>query len=84
MSFRITQCFENNYIHGKIRKVAIIWNVNHTSPLFPPEFWSIYEQMKLRISRIQNSVETWHQHLETLIGKSHVNVYTIVNELKRE
>lgn len=40
--------------------------------------------MKLRISRIQNSVEAWYQHLETLIGKSHVNVYTIVNELKKE
>ncbi|KAL4091673.1 hypothetical protein QTP88_026326 [Uroleucon formosanum] len=34
--------------------------------------------------RTQNRVEGWHRRFETLVGKCHVGVYTIIEEIKKE
>lgn len=76
------QWFENNYVHGRIRRIRG-GNIS-TAPLFPPTFWSVFERMELGISRTQNRVEGWHRRFETLVGKCHVGVYTIIEEIKKE
>lgn len=38
----IVQWFENNYVHGRIRRVMRGGNVSRTAPLFPPTFWSVF------------------------------------------
>ncbi|KAF0717639.1 Uncharacterized protein FWK35_00033597, partial [Aphis craccivora] len=36
------------------------------------------------IPRTQNIVEAWHRRWSTLVGKPHVGVYTMIEELQKE
>ena len=36
------------------------------------------------IPRTQNNVEAWHRRWGTLVSKSHVGVYTIIQEFQKE
>jgi hypothetical protein len=80
----IMQWFENNYVHGRIQRIMRGGNVSCTAPLFSPIFWSVFEQMELGIPRTQNRVEGWHRRFETLVGKCHFGVYTIIEGIKKE
>jgi len=51
-------------MHGRTRKIMRRGNVSCTAPLFPPKFWSVFEQMELEIPRTQNRVEVWHRGLK--------------------
>jgi hypothetical protein len=42
-AFGIMQWFENNYVHGRIRRIITGGNVSLTALLFPPTFWSVFE-----------------------------------------
>lgn len=74
------QLFENNYVHGRIRRIIREGNVSNTAPLFPSIFWSVFKQIELGILRTQNRVECCHRHFETLVGKCNVGVYTIIKK----
>ena len=80
----VTEWFEDNYVHGRVRRTMRNGNVSRASPLFPPDFWSVFDQINLGIPRTQNRVEAWHRRFETLVGKSHVGVYTIIDEIRKE
>ena len=80
----VVQWFEDNYVHGRIRRQAQNGNVVRNPPLFPPQFWSVYNSVELGIPRTQNNVEAWHRRWETLVGRTHVGVYTIIEEFQKE
>ena len=44
----------------------------------------MYNSIESGIPRTQNAIEAWHRRWETLVGKSHVGVYTIIQEFQRE
>ncbi|KAL5234800.1 hypothetical protein ACI65C_002210 [Semiaphis heraclei] len=39
----IMQWFENNCVHGRIRRITRGGNVSRTAPLFPSKCWSVFE-----------------------------------------
>ena len=80
----VIQWFEDNYIYGRIRRRLRTGNVIHTSPLFPPQLWSVYDSIELGIPRTQNHIEAWHRRWGTLVGQAHVGVYTIIKEFQKE
>jgi len=47
----IIQWFENNYVHGRIRKVMREDNVSHRASLFLSKFWTVFERMELGIPK---------------------------------
>lgn len=51
-------------------------NVSRTISLFPPTFWSVFERIRLRIF--------YYFCFKTLVGKCHVGVNTITEEIKME
>ena len=71
--------FEENYVKGRRRRGR-----GRPQPLYPPSFWSVTDQMDSSLPRTQNKVEAWQRRLESLVGKSHVGVYTMVDEIKKE
>lgn len=78
----ITDYFEKNYIRGRARNLK---NRSHrTAPLFSPEFWSVNHLVDLGYPRTQNIVESWHNRWINLLGKAHVGVYTIIEEMRKE
>jgi hypothetical protein len=80
----VIQWFEDNYVHGRIRRQPQTGDAVRDLPLFPPSLWSVYDSMALGIPRTQNIVEAWHRRWETLVGESHVGTYTIIKELQKE
>ena len=38
----------------------------------------------MRIPRTQNIVEAWYRRWETLVGESHIGLFTIIIEIQRE
>ncbi|CAI6354155.1 unnamed protein product [Macrosiphum euphorbiae] len=81
----VVQWFEDNYVHGRIRRRnQRNGNIIRTDPLFPPKLWSVSELMDHGIPRTQNIVEAWHRRWSTLVGKPHVGVYTMIEELQKE
>jgi len=80
----VVQWFEDNYVNGRIRRQLRNGNVIRNQPLFPPALWSVYDSMELGIPRTQNVVEAWHRRWETLVGESHVGVFTTIKELQKE
>ncbi|KFD55608.1 hypothetical protein M513_03356 [Trichuris suis] len=81
---QITEWFESNYVRGRIRKRLRNGVVVRAPTLFPPELWSTYDCMQEGFPRSQNSVEAWHRRWESLIGGSHVGVYRMIEEFRRE
>lgn len=70
---RLARWFRANYIGSK-RK-----NSNYV-----PEFWSIAYNVRLNLPKTTNNVEAWHRRLQAIIGKSHIGVYAIIEEMGAE
>jgi len=80
----IVQWFEDNYVHGRVRRILRDENVMRAPPLFPPTFWSVIDNIEYAFPRTQNSVEAWHRRWETLVGVSHLGVFKIIKEMQKE
>lgn len=76
--------FENNYVHGRIRRYLRNGVAVRSTPLFPPNLWSLYECFQSGFPRTQNNVEAWHRRWENLVGNAHVGVYRIIGEFRKE
>ena len=76
--------FEENYVLGRIRRTFRNGSASRHPPLFPPDLWSIYENNNLGLPRTQNKVEAWHRRWETLIGRAHVGVHFLLQNLQKE
>ena len=80
----VADWFQNNYIHGRIRRHLRDGTVVRASPLFPPTVWTVYDSIKQGIPRTQNVVEAWHRRWECLIGRAHVGFYRLITEFQKE
>ncbi|PKC05516.1 hypothetical protein RhiirA5_420830 [Rhizophagus irregularis] len=80
----VTEYFETTYVHGRITRQTRNGSTCRAPPLFPPELWSISDLVELGYPRTQNIVEGWHNRWNNLIGKAHIGVYTIIQEMRKE
>ncbi|CAF4811695.1 unnamed protein product, partial [Rotaria sp. Silwood2] len=80
----IIQWFENNYVHGKVKRTMRNGKVQRQNPLFPPEMWSVFHNMEFAFPRTQNKVEAWHRRWEILIARSHIGIFTIIKQIQKE
>lgn len=76
--------FEDNYVHGRVRKRLRNGNTTRWPPLFPPDLWSVFENEELGFPRTQNKVEAWHRRWQTLVGRAHVGVFSLIVEIQKE
>ena len=56
----IVQWFEDNYVHGRIRRRLRNETVIRSAPLFPPQLWSVYNsnEMGFHEHRIMSKLGT--------------------------
>ncbi|CAF1014859.1 unnamed protein product [Rotaria sordida] len=80
----IIEWFENNYVYGKIKRTLRNGRVQRQNPLFPPEMWSVFDNMEFAFPRTQNKVEAWHRRWEILIARSHVGIFTMIKQIQKE
>jgi hypothetical protein len=80
----IVKWFEETYVHGRVRVNIRNGNIIRHTPLFPPNEWSVFENVEFGFPRTQNKVEAWHRRWETLVGRAHVGLFRIINEIKKE
>lgn len=60
------------------------WNIIRSPPLFPPDFWSVADNIDNAFPRTQNTIEKWHRRWETVVGLAHVSVFRIIQEIQKE
>jgi hypothetical protein len=80
----VVQWFEDNYVHGRIRRSLRDGTVIRAAPLFSPVFWSVVDNIEYAFPRTQNSVEAWHRRWETLVGIAHLGVFKIIKQIQKE
>ncbi|CAF1129674.1 unnamed protein product [Didymodactylos carnosus] len=80
----IIQWFENNYVHGRVKRRLRNGRVQRHNPLYPPEMWSVFDNMKFAFPRTENKVEAWHRRWEILIGRAHVGIFTMIKQIQKE
>ncbi|CAF0824457.1 unnamed protein product [Rotaria sp. Silwood1] len=80
----IIQWFENNYVHGRVKRILRNGRVQRHNPLYPPEMWSVFDNMEFAFPRTQNKVEAWHRRWETLIARAHVGIFTMIKQIQKE
>jgi hypothetical protein len=68
----IIEWFEKNYVHRRIRNRGGNGQIR-SLPLFPPEIWSVFENVEFGFPRTRN-VEAWHSRWNTLVGKAHIGL----------
>jgi hypothetical protein len=80
----IIRWFEDNYVHGKIKRLMRNGSVQRHNPLFSPAMWSVFDNIEFAFPRTQNKVEAWHRRWEVLIARSHVGIFTIIKQIQKE
>ena len=45
----LVQWFENNYVLGRLRRTLRNGNEVRSDPLFPPSFWSVFENIGMKL-----------------------------------
>ncbi|CAJ0903673.1 4947_t:CDS:2 [Entrophospora sp. SA101] len=65
---KIVEWFEEYYVHGRTRRTLRHGNAIQESPLFPPDFWSVVDNIGYAFPRTQNFVEAWHRRWGALVG----------------
>ena len=69
----VTEWFENNYVHGRVRRHMRNGTVLRSPPLFPPTLWSVYDSIQSEIPRTQNIA--WHRRCVCVIGRTCWHLY---------
>ncbi|CAF1369872.1 unnamed protein product [Adineta ricciae] len=53
----IFQWFEDNYVHGKVKRLMRNGSVQRHNPLFPPSMWSVFDNMEFAFPRTQKKLK---------------------------
>jgi len=69
---------EDNYVRGRRR------GRGRTAPAFPPSIWSCYDRALEGLPRSTNTAEAWHRRLNSLVGKHHPSLFTLIHHLQEE
>ncbi|XP_028166393.1 uncharacterized protein LOC114357115 [Ostrinia furnacalis] len=83
----VTEWFETYYVLGKLvsqpsNSTSVF--ISRSSPMFPPQLWSINTNNHLRLPRTQNKVEAWHRRWNSLLNNNRHGLYETIRELKKE
>lgn len=73
--------FEVNYI-GCLRGRG--QNIRRLIPNFPIEIWNSYERFNNNMPRTNNSIEAYHNALQSSLSCSHPNIWMLISALKKE
>ncbi|KAB0801058.1 hypothetical protein PPYR_05412 [Photinus pyralis] len=73
----IANYFEDTYI-GRINRRG------RQAPLFPIQFWNVYQRTLNGQHRTNNDVEGWHRSFQETCGSLFPNIYRFINCLKRQ
>ena len=74
----ILDLLEDNYIMGRRR------GRGRTAPRFPVASWSVFQATLENRPRTNNNSEAWNRRWKALVGKSHPNIYSMLEKLKKE
>ena len=74
----VLDLLEDYYVLGRRR------GRGRTAPRYPPQTWNVYERTLQGIPRTNNTCEGWNRRWNTLIGKTHPNIYEFIEGLKKE
>ncbi|CAG8664278.1 24017_t:CDS:2 [Gigaspora rosea] len=80
----IVNYFENTYIREEVRQQLRNGNIIYDPPTFSLSLWSIFELITHGYPRTQNFIEGWHHRWNNIVGRAHVGVYTIIEEIRKE
>jgi hypothetical protein len=74
----VLKLVEEYYILGRGR------GQRRAAPRFPPRTWNVVERTLEGQGRTNNTAEGWNRRWNTLIGKTHPNVYEFLEAMKKE
>ncbi|KAL0860065.1 hypothetical protein ABMA27_010380 [Loxostege sticticalis] len=82
----ITDWFEQYYVLGKLKShtKGVKLHFTRSTPLFPPQLWSIHNLNEMGLPRTQNSVEAWHRRWNSLLNNNRHGVYATIRTLRKE
>ena len=80
----VVKWFEEYYVLGRIQRTLRNGNERRLTPTYPPLLWSVFENQEFGFPRTQNKVEAWHRRWETLVGRPHVGLFSIIVEIQKE
>ena len=61
-------------------KIVILRTYNQ--PMFPPQYWSVYQRVLDGEPRTNNLIEGWHRRFQVIVNKSHPNIHEFMKRLK--
>lgn len=76
----ILSYFDKTYVNGTPRtgtRAAV-------APRYKPEIWNQYDAALNRLHRTNNVSEAWHNRLQVMVGKHHPDLFSALEELKKE
>ena len=68
--------FETHYIGGERRR--------RVEPTFPIALWNVFERVEHNRSRTNNSIEGYHNALQSSMTNMHPNLWKLISYLKKE
>ena len=74
----ILDLLEDFYILGRRR------GRGRRTPRYPITNWNVYQQTIDGLPRTNNSAEAWNRRWKILVGKSHPNIFTMLDKLRKE
>lgn len=75
---------DNTWVRGQLLSITSRGTERRSPVMYPPALWSVASRTELGIPRTQNIVESWHNRINTIIDRSHVGLYTLVEYLRKE
>ena len=73
--------FETHYIGGERGRGE---RRRRVEPTFPIELWNVFERTKHNRSRTNNSIEGYHNAMQSSITNMHPNLWKLISYLKKE
>ena len=53
-------------------------------PRYEPSTWNQYDAVIANSHKTNNISEGWHKRFRTMVGKVHPDLFTLINEIKKE
>ena len=72
--------FEDTWIGRPPRRQG----AERRAPMFPIELWNQYERTMSDMPRTNNSIEAWHNRMQSLVGAYFPHVFRFIDSIKKE
>ena len=73
----VLDLLEDFYIMGRRR------GRGRATPRYPIHTWNVYERTIQGLPRTNNTVEAWNRRWKTVVGKSHPNIFLMLEKIKK-